>query len=418
MKNSFYIASRKRLCEALPKESYVAVLSSGYTICRSADDNYDFQVNNNFYYLTGIAQPQVHLVLVSDGSSVQEALFIDEYNELYAKWIGHRLTKEEAADLSGIATDHIYYRNEYDAMLKEWLKGAKSFYLDLEKARNVNFNSFGLQTAKDYEGTGVEIRDIYPYLDALRSAKQPEEIELLKKAIAVTNQGIQSLMKHAKAGMYEYQLEAYFDHVIKDSGNRIVSFKTIAASGENATVMHYSANNSVLKDGDLILFDLGCREEGYCADISRTFPINGKYTPLQRQIYDIVLAANKKIIEVAKAGMSLLQLQEICTETLAQGGLDAGLISTKEEIKKYYIHSVSHSIGLDTHDTFNNRQAPLPSGAVISDEPGLYFPQYRIGVRIEDDLLLTENGAVNLSADIIKEADEIEKFMEENRVHE
>ena len=418
MKPSFYQENREALCGLLPDGDWTAIVSSGERLPRSADEEYDFQVNTNFYYLTGISQPNVCLMLTRRNGRVTETLFVDAYDEMYAKWIGHRLTKEEAADLSGIATDHIYYRNEYDAMLKEWLKGAKSFYLDLEKARNVNFNSFGLQTAKDYEGTGVEIRDIYPYLDALRSAKQPEEIELLKKAIAVTNQGIQSLMKHAKTGMYEYQLEAYFDHVIKDSGNRIVSFKTIAASGENATVMHYSANNSVLKDGDLILFDLGCREQGYCADISRTFPINGKYTPLQRQIYDIVLAANKKIIEVAKAGMSLLQLQEICTETLAQGCLDAGLISTKEEIKKYYIHSVSHSIGLDTHDTFNNRQAPLPSGAVISDEPGLYFPQYRIGVRVEDDLLLTENGAVNLSADIIKEADEIEKFMEENRVHE
>ena len=174
--------------------------------------------------------------------------------------------------------------------------------------------------------------------------------------------------------------------------------------------MYFSTNDSVICDGDLILFDLGCKHNGYCSDISRTFPVNGKFSPLQKMIYEIVLKANKKICRVARAGMTLKELQEICIEELANGCLKAKLISTKEEIKKYYFHGVSHSIGLDTHDPISRSQ-PLPINAVISNEPGLYFPEYNIGVRIEDDLLLKTDKAINLSKDIIKEVEDIENFM-------
>jgi Xaa-Pro aminopeptidase len=219
-------------------------------------------------------------------------------------------------------------------------------------------------------------------------------------------------MKNAKSGMYEYQLEAYYDLAIKQDGNKPVSFKTIAASGINATTLHYSTNNSIINDGDLILFDLGCKDEGYCSDITRTFPVNGKFTPLQRKIYNIVLKANKEVLKKAKAGMTLKDLQEICIDVLAEGCLKAKLIKEKEEIKKYYFHGVSHSIGLDTHDPFLRSQ-PLPVNAVISNEPGLYFKEYNIGIRIEDDILIKENKAINLSKSIIKGVAQIERFMKQ-----
>ena len=241
-------------------------------------------------------------------------------------------------------------------------------------------------------------------------AKKPCEIRTIKKAIENTNSGLINIMNHAKVNMYEYQLESYFDFVIKNVGQKELSFKTIAASGINATTLHYSENNSLLKDNDLILFDLGCKEEGYCADISRTYPINGKFTSLQKKIYNIVLKTNQKICKVAKAGMTLKELQQIAKDSLAEGCLKAKLIKNKAEIDKYYFHSVSHSIGLDTHDPYI-KEIPLPVNAIISNEPGLYFKELGIGIRIEDDLLIKQNKAINLSKQIIKSINDIEKFM-------
>ncbi len=409
MNKKFYKDNRKRLFDMLPNKSFT-VVSSGYSVNRSADENYDFTVNNNFYYLTGIKQEQVHLVLIKDGECT-EKLFIDEYDEFYAKWIGHKITKKEASDASGILQKNIFYKGDYESEIKRLAERYKTVCLDLEKNKNVNFNSFGLSLADELKD--LSIVDVYPLIIKLRSAKQTCEIEELKDAIEVTGEGINELMRHAAPNMYEYQLEAYFDFAIKTNGNREYSFKTIAASGNNATTLHYSTNDSVISDGDLVLFDLGARSNGYCADISRTIPANGKFTELQKTIYEIVLAANKKIAKVARAGMTLAELQAICVKTLTKGCMKAKLISTEDEIKKYYFHSVSHSIGLDTHDPID-RKSPLPEGAVISDEPGLYFPQYGIGVRIEDDLLLKKSKAVNLSANIIKEVDEIESFMARN----
>ncbi len=412
MDKKFYKNNRKRLFELLP-DKCMAVLSSGYSINRSADEDYDFTVNNNFFYLTGVRQAEVHLILIKDGANRFERLFIDEYDERYAKWIGHKITKKEASDLCGIMQKDIFYKKDYENMLDELKNEYKTVYLDLEKGKNVNYNSFGLTLAEKLSNTN-EVKDIYPLVVGLRSAKHSCEIEYLKDAISATNEGIKALMRNSKPGMYEYQLEAYFNFSIKQNGNREFSFKTIAASGVNATTLHYSTNNSIMNDGDLILFDLGARSEGYCADISRTFPINGKFTELQKTVYNIVLAANKKIAKVARAGMTLAQLQAICVECLTNGCLKAGLIKDAEEIKKYYFHGVSHSIGLDTHDPID-RNAPLPVGAVISDEPGLYFPELGIGIRIEDDLYLLKSKAINLSEDVIKEVEDIENFMSANK---
>lgn len=413
MNKKFFTANRKKLFGLLPDKCF-AVLSSGYLINRSADEDYDFTVNKNFYYLTGIKQDQVHLILLKDGEKTETKLFIDEYDETYAKWIGHKLTKKEASQLSGINQKDVYYKKDYDDTLESLSKRYNNVYLDLEKGKNINYNSFGLSLASDLKARSLNVLDVYPLVIKLRASKSKEEIELLKEAIEVTKKGIYSLFEKAKPGMYEYQLEAFFNFAIKTDGNREFAFKTIAASGKNATTLHYSTNDSVIKDGDLILFDLGAKAGGYSADISRTFPVNGKFTELQKTIYNIVLAANKKIAKVARAGMTRNQLQAICVESLANGCLKAKLIKNKEEIKKYYFHGVSHSIGLDTHDPIDKNE-PLPVGAVISDEPGLYFPQYDIGVRIEDDLYLLKSKAINLSEGIIKEIDEIEAFMNRNR---
>ena len=406
MEKNFYVGNRKGLFDIM--EDGVAVLSSGYRVNKSADENYDFQVNTNFYYLTGITQPQTQLVIIKNGNSYSERLYIDAYDEMYEKWCGHKLTKSEAAEICGVKEDDIYYNDEFEAYLHDVISSSPCVYFDLEKRDEPSYVTFGLKYAEKF--CDKNVRDVYPLVISLRVIKQPCEIEAFKSAIEVTRQGIERLMRKAKGGMYEYQLEAEFDYVAKTSGNKKYSFKTIAAAGENATTLHYTTNDSVIGDGDLILFDLGTREQEYCADISRTFPACGKFSPLQKTIYQIVLDANKKIIEVAKAGMTILELQQITIDMLADGCLRAGLIKNRDDIKKYYFHSVSHSIGLDCHDP-NGRKKPLPEGAVISDEPGLYFPEHKIGVRIEDDLLICKDRAINLSESIIKEVREIEDYM-------
>ncbi len=414
MNKAFYKKNRKNLISRLD-ETCMVILSSGYSVTRSADENYPFQVNSNFFYLTGVTQEKVHLVLLKKGEEVKELLYIDEFDEQHAKWIGHRLTKKEASSISGIAVGGIRYIPAFENDIANFAKEYPVVYLDLETNRNFNFNSFGLTMAKTFENdSAVEVKNIYEAIITLRSAKDKSEVEEIKKAIAVTKKGIDALMKNARPGMMEYALEAHFDYILKSEGQHDFAFTTIAASGGNATTLHYSSNDSVMQDGDLVLFDLGAKAGGYSADISRTFPVNGKFTPLQRTVYEIVLAANKKICKVAKAGMTMGELQAITVDTLADGCLKAGLIKTREEIKRVYFHGVSHSLGLDTHDPMP-RGIPLPVGAVITNEPGLYFPEHNIGIRIEDDLYLLKNKAINLSADIIKEVDEIEAFMAENK---
>jgi len=343
MEKSFFRANRKALAQSLDDAS-VAVFSTGYAVSCSADENYPFQVNTNAYYLTGITQENVYLVLIKKDGVCEERLYIDAYDEQYAKWIGHRLTKKEASALSGVAMKNIRYRDAFDTELEALVSGA-SLYLDLETNRNTNFNSFGLSMRDKYQDK-AEVKDAYSLIISLRYAKKPCEVEEIKKAIAVTKKGIEALMENARPGMKEYELEAYFDFVLKREGQHKFAFTTIAAAGVNATTLHYSENNTVMEDGDLVLFDLGAKSNGYSADITRTFPVNGKFTPLQRTVYEIVLSANKKVAEVARAGMTMGELQKVCVEVLTEGCLKAGLIKTAEEIKRVYFHGVSHSLGL------------------------------------------------------------------------
>lgn len=410
MDKRFYIGNRKSLINSIEDDKCIIMVSSGNLINKSADEDYDFQVNTNFYYLTGITQPNVHLLLIKDGKDYSEILFIDEYDENHEKWVGHRLTKKEVSEICGIKLNDIDYIPNFENRLGKILNGYKVLYLDLEEKDNQTTFGFSIKNNITKSASDYIIKDIYINIIKLRSVKQSCEVTALKKAISVTNKGIKALMKASKPNIYEYELEAVFDFAIKVNENKKHSFKTIAASGKNATTLHYSANNCKIKNNDLILFDLGAKEEEYCADITRTFPANGKFTPLQKTIYQIVLNANKKVEQVAKAGMYLDELQEICIKELTQGCLDAKLIKDPGEIKKYYFHSVSHSIGLDTHDP-SMRKEKFPVGMVISNEPGLYFPEYNIGIRIEDDLLLLKDKAVNLSKNIIKEIEDIENFM-------
>ena len=221
-------------------------------------------------------------------------------------------------------------------------------------------------------------------------------------------------MRNAKAGMKEYELEAYFDFNCKSKGVKDLAFKTIAAAGKNATVLHYVDNNAEMKDGDLILFDLGAQYKYYNADISRTFPVNGKFTERQKEVYNAVLSVNEEIIKTIKPGITTAEINEKANDLLGEACVKLGLLEDKKDFRKYYFHSIGHSLGLDTHDIVIDRNFTFEPGMVYTVEPGLYIPEESIGIRIEDDILVTEDGAISLTKDMIKTVDEIEEFMKNN----
>ena len=408
MKQSFFVNNRKKYFDNI-EDNTLTIINSGYVLRQSADEDFDFEVDKNFYYLTGINQDEVIYMMLKKNNEMKECLFIAENDPIKIKWVGAKLYKDEAKEISGI--NDIHYMKEYKELLPKMMSEVNIVYLNLEKVDGYRFNpnySFSHFVMKNYPDK--EYVDNDKIVVKLRSVKEKEEIEKIKEAIDVTRIGVEKLMKESKAGLYEYQLESYFDFVIKNNGQRKHSFKTIAASGKNATILHYVDNNNILKDGDLVLFDLGTETEFYISDISRTFPVNGKFSPRQKEVYQAVLDVNKKCIAFLKPGITKKEYNEYAKKLLAEACHKLGLITKDEDLIKYYWHGVGHSIGLDTHDPcdYNGK---FEEGMLVTCEPGLYIEEEGIGVRIEDDILITRDGSLNLSKDIIKEVSDIEAFM-------
>ncbi len=407
---------RERLIDRMSDDS-IMILFAGVSKACSADEDFEFVVNRNFLYLTNVEQDASILVLTKTGGLVQQTLYVHEYNELYEKRIGRRLTLDEAKALSGI--ENCLYINQFESDLSLLFdnNSIKNVYIDLDRELKIDSKKSTKDFANEIKEkhNEVEIKNAYNEVLSLRMVKSEAEVDELREAIKKTKLGLDTLIKALKPGKKEYQMAALFYYTIQDLDKSELSFPTIVSAGVNATCLHYTEAKDELKDGDLILFDLGSRHNTYCADISRTYPINGKFSPLQKKIYEIVLECNKMVIKEAKPGVTLGELNNKVIDFLSDGCLKSGLIKEKEEIKNYYFHSISHHIGLDTHDPvalYGNQKRmdiALEEGHVISNEPGLYFKDLKIGVRIEDDLLITKNGCINLSEDIIKEVEDIEE---------
>ncbi len=411
MNKDFFILNRKKVSEKL-KNNSIAVFFAGQAPYKSADEVYKFTPNRNFYYLTGIDEPSVIMMMIKDDNRVTEHLFIQESDPVMEKWVGRTISSDEAIEASGIM--EVKYLKDFKDTVGSYLSriNIENLYLDLERqeinisaTESQNFARF-IQEKYPY----IRVKNIYNEVALLRTVKYKEEIERISKAIEITNTGILAMMKNAKPGMMEYEIEAYFDFELKRNGVKDFAFPTIAAAGINATILHYDENNSKTKDGDLILLDLGAQYKYYNADISRTFPVNGKFTERQKQIYNIVLKANEEVMKTVKPGITTSDLQKVAKSILAEGCKSIGLIKEDSEIDKYYYHGVAHPLGLDTHDV-GPRGIELKPGMIITDEPGLYIEEEGIGIRIEDDILVTEDGYVNLSKDIIKSVDDIEAYM-------
>ena len=413
---------RNKLFESLPDNS-VALVFSGVSKISSEDSFFPFLANRNFFYLTGIEQENSVLMLIKCPGERKEYLFLEEHNELKERWTGKRLSYDEASEISQIA--NIYSVNNFETMLSMALSKENNTYgeinnlfLDLSDElkikNNLSTQLYGNQLLEQYPY--LKIENIYPLIVELRLVKSEEEINQLIEAINCTGIGINDLLNNLRPGVVEHELADRFEFYGKTHGRKELSFETIIGSGVNSTTLHHPIKQQTraIEMDELVLFDLGYKHNGYCADISRTYPVSGRFSDKQRQVYEAVLACNLAVINYVKPGLSLYDLQQYAISTLREECLKRHLIKDGDDILKYYIHNVSHFLGLDTHDV-GDRKRPLQPGNVITVEPGLYFVEEGIGVRIEDDVLVTETGAVCLSKGIKKELSDIERLLKNRR---
>lgn len=390
---------------------------------RSADQFFPFRQNPDFFYLTGIDQEKSILMLFPDSPNpaLREVLFLLETNEHIAIWEGHKYTKEEATEASGIQS--VLWLAAFEAMMKETMLYAENVYLNtIENPRYPGEHFYrSIRFAR-------ELKEKYPlhnYLRAtpivtsLRLIKSPVELEIIQKAIDITTGAYLRALKFVKPGVTEFEVEAEVIHEYIKNRATGHSFYPIVASGANACVLHYIANNQVCKDGDLLLLDTGAEYANYAGDMTRTFPVNGRFSQRQKEVYKACLRVMKEARQMLLAGTHIDAYHKEVMKIMESELLGLGLI-TREDIKnqdpanpalkKYFPHGTSHFMGLDVHDE-GHRFETFKPGMLLSCEPGIYIKEEGIGVRIENDILITENGPKDLTANVPVEVEEIEEIM-------
>lgn len=410
-----YAKRRNEFFDLLDDNS-VTILFAGVGKKKSGDENYEFVPNKNFYYLTGIKQENSILMLFKNDGEKNEYLFIDEKDEKIEKWTGYKLNHQEAKDISGIS--NVFVRTTFEGKILAFFNDNEKnnepitkFYLDLENELKIGEMKSTQAYKKELEVVhGLKVVDCHDLIIGMRMIKSDAEIEMIREAIASTELGLKNALINLAPGKYEYNMRNIFNYTIYEDEDSDLAFSTIVAAGKNGVILHYPCQKDQLKDGDLVLFDVGAAKDFYCGDISRTYPINGKFSDIQKVIYEIVLNCNKQTAAFMRPGITLKEANEFAKMFLANECFEKGLITSKEEIGKVYYHSVSHHLGLDTHDG-TDRVSKLVPGNVVTCEPGLYFKEFGIGIRIEDDILITEDGSEVLSKDIIKEVKDIEKML-------
>ena len=409
-----YMTRRTEVLAQMEKGS-IMVLFSGEGIPESMDACCPFEANHHFFYLTGLRRENMALVLSRSASEDQTILFIEEAVPSMERWTGKRVTKDEAKAISGV--DDVRYIDSLPAALGRMLarEQVTAAYFDCYRNAMTDVDSYNMAKAKAFSAAypTVTLKNAHPMLAAMRMVKDEEEIACIREAIDVTDKGLRRILDKLAPGQMEYQAQAEFEYAIRWHGADGTSFATIAGSGLNGCMLHYETNHCRMEDGKLLLLDLGAKVKGYCADITRTYPVSGKYSPRQKEIYDIVLGANLAVTEAARPGLTLKQLNEICKQKLAEGMMAIGKIESSDQIGTYYMHGVSHHLGLDTHDAIAHDEVVLAPGMIITNEPGLYIDEEEIGIRIEDDLLITEEGCEVLSKDVPRTTDEIEAMMKQ-----
>ncbi len=425
----------KRFIEQMEPNS-VAIIPAAHEATRSYDTEYKFRQDSDFLYLTGFPEPDA-IAVIDPGSKKPYTLYVRPRDLEMETWFGRREGVEGAVKNYGV--DRAFSIEKFPADLSKLLDG-----------HDVLYYRFAVDKALDQEIlqylSGQRVRRLktaYPphtivdptvIIGDMRLHKSPEEIELMQKAADISAEAHIQAMKRTRPGMNEFQVESLIEAYMRDNGANGVAYNSIIGGGENATILHYVENNRPLRDGDLLLVDAGAEYQGYAADITRTFPVNGRYTQAQREVYDVVLDVQLKCVEATTVGNTIKSRQELSIELLTEGMKKLGLLKgkTKDLIKKraymkYYMHGVGHYLGMDVHDAgryFTDQTArnsrPFAPGMVLTVEPGLYIPpddksapgKYRgIGIRIEDDVVVTEGGNINLTAKVPTDPDEIEAIM-------
>ena len=414
--HEIYKARRQRVM-ADKQENTAVVIFYGMAPMKSQDEAYAFAVDRNFFYLTGIERENMILVMRKNYlGEYSESLYIEPYDEVLAKWVGGRMRSAEATAISGIAEvagienfpDRLNSMVEYSRGL-----GKLTVYLDLWRYHKdqADTPAHTLAATLQRKYPAVAIEDINGTMAAMRAIKDETEISFMRKAQEHTRIAIEEMLRYAKPGMNERELEGAFDFALMKQGVREHAFPSIFAGGKRATTLHYGENNQIVNDGELVLIDLGSACGNYSADISRTFPVNGKFTDRQKQLYNVVLEAQRIVMENAKPGLTPRQLNQMVVDFYESRLDDLGLRKDGKTVRDYYFHGVSHHLGLDTHDICTDRERTLQPGMVITVEPGLYIEDESIGIRIENDVLITETGCMDLSAAIPKTVEEIEAIM-------
>ena len=417
MNADFYANNRKRFLEKL-EENSVAFFHSGLSPVKSNDqDMYPFPVNRNFYYLTGIDEPNVWLVMTKTANGTEETLFIAQPDAFLIKWNGEMLTAENAAKCSGIPESSVRYMQDMDRLVAGMIFNGRILTGPTMKAY-FSFDRMSMNAAATpSEELARKLQEKYPALEIrngaalvynLRTVKTAEEIALMRRAGDVTVEALQKMMETAKPGEYEYQWQADYEHHVARCGMRN-AFPTIAASGANATMLHYHDNNCITRAGDLLLLDLGAEYQYYSADVSRTIPVGGKFSPRQRELWSIVREAMEISKDKMRPGVPVREPQQAVIDFYKKALRTAKLITDDSEVSKYYYHGVSHSLGLDTHDPGD--RTVYEQGMVITNEPGLYVAEEGIGIRLENDILITEGAPEDLIGDRLLNVDEIEALM-------
>ena len=411
-----YKARRQRVMED-KRENTAVVIFSGNAPMKSQDENYPFAVDRNFFYLTGIERENMILVMRKNYlGEYNESLYIEPYDEVLAKWVGGRMRSAEATAISGVAEvagvenfpDRLNSMVEYSRGL-----GKLTVYLDLWRYHKdqADTPAHTLAATLQHKYPAVAIEDINGTMTAMRAIKDETELDFMRKAQEHTRIAIEQMLRYAKPGMNERELEGAFDFALMKQGVREHAFHSIFAGGKRATTLHYSENDQIVNDGELVLIDLGSAYGNYCADISRTFPINGKFTDRQKELYNTVLEAQRIVIANAKPGLTTRELNQMVIDYYETRLDDLGLRKDGKTVRDYYYHGVSHQLGLDTHDICTERERTLKPGMVITVEPGLYIEDESIGIRIENDVLITEDGCEDLSIAIPRTVEEIEAIM-------
>lgn len=425
--SSLFVEARKRLRKRL-KPGSVVIVHANDIYPTSADGTMPFVQNSDLFYLTGVDQEETVLILFPDApdEKQREMLFVRETNEHIAIWEGEKLTKQQAAEHTGIPLKSIHWLDRFDDVLRSVMFQAEGVYLNSNEhlraaveveTREVRFTRRCLR-----EFPLHQYHRLAPILSELRMIKSPDEVKVIEQAIDLTGGAFRRLLHFVRPGVMEYEVEAEIIHEFIRRGGQGHAFQPIIAGGKNACALHYNTNDMSCRDGDLLLTDFGARYANYNADLTRTFPINGKYTKRQRAVYNAVLNVHREAFKLLRPGVLLKEYQEKVGARMEEELLKLKLLSKKEvkealekdpekpAYRKYFMHGTSHHLGLDVHDVGSSWRR-VEAGMVFTIEPGIYIREEGLGIRIENDVLITRKGAQDLMQHIPIEADDIEAEM-------